>query len=111
MTLPMSGASAVADFDDDGPPEGFRSLQIPEDVIVPFDDARRRRGRAEESDATSQPIIALPYVWTDPENIPLRDWLYGRLLVRRSRRPASQAAPPMQRGPTDCPHPARNGSN
>jgi hypothetical protein len=28
-------------------------------------------------------IIASPYVWIDPENIPLRDWLYGRLLVRR----------------------------
>jgi hypothetical protein len=33
--------------------------------------------------APARPIIAAPYVWIDPENIPLRDWLYGRLLVRR----------------------------
>jgi AAA domain len=50
---------------------------------VPFDDvARRRRSRAEDE----QPrvcIIAAPYVWIDPQNIPLRDWLYGKLLVRR----------------------------
>jgi hypothetical protein len=28
-------------------------------------------------------FIATPYIWTDPANIPLREWLYGRLLVRR----------------------------
>jgi hypothetical protein len=73
----------MPDFEDD-PPEAFRVLPIPEEVIVPFDDARRfRRPRAEESDAAPKPIIASPYVWTDPQNIPLRDWLYGRLLVRR----------------------------
>jgi hypothetical protein len=71
----------MPDFEDD-PPEAFRVLPIPEEVIVPFDDAaRRRRSRAEEEQAAK--ITALPYVWTDPQNIPLRDWLYGRLLVRR----------------------------
>ena len=81
--LPTNGASAVADFDDDGPPEGFRPLAEPAEV-VPFDDAaRRRRSRAEEEPQQRVCIIAAPYVWVDPENIPLRDWLYGRLLVRR----------------------------
>jgi hypothetical protein len=28
-------------------------------------------------------ILATPYAWTDPAKIPLRDWLYGRLLVRQ----------------------------
>jgi hypothetical protein len=69
----------MPDFEDD-PPEGVRVLPIPDEVIVPFE---RRRGRGEENDAAPKPIIASPYVWTDPENIPLRDWLYGRLLVRR----------------------------
>ena len=73
----------MPDFEDD-PPEGFRMLPIPADV-VPFDDAaRRRRARGEDEPQQPRPIIvASPYVWVDPENIPLRDWLYGRLLVRR----------------------------
>lgn len=29
------------------------------------------------------PINAEPYIWTAPESITLRDWLYGRLLVRQ----------------------------
>jgi hypothetical protein len=74
----MSGVPAVPDFED----EDHRTLS-PAD-IVPFDDARRRRGRAEEVEAQPRvAIVATPYVWTDPANIPLRDWLYGRLLVRR----------------------------
>jgi AAA domain len=72
----------VADFDDEGPPENFRPLAEPAEV-VPFDDARRRRSRGEEEAAPRVQIIASPYVWTEPQNIPLRDWLYGRLLVRR----------------------------
>jgi RecA-family ATPase len=32
--LPMSGASAVPDFDDEGPPEGFRSLAEPKVVAL-----------------------------------------------------------------------------
>jgi hypothetical protein len=27
-------------------------------------------------------IVATPYVWTDPATIPLRDWLYGHILLR-----------------------------
>ena len=46
--------------------------------IVPFP------RRAEDDQPKAAPIItATPYLWTDPEKIPLRDWLYGRLLVRR----------------------------
>ena len=35
--------------------------------------------------ASPQPslIPATPYVWIDPANIPQRDWLYGRLLIRK----------------------------
>jgi AAA domain-containing protein len=75
----MSGVPAVPDFED----EDHKPL-TPADIIVPFDDARRRRSRSEEGEAQQRPvIIAAPYIWTDPQNIPLRDWLYGRLLVRR----------------------------
>lgn len=38
---------------------------------------------ATEHEAPAKPIIAAPYVWVDPGKIPLRDWLYGRLMVRR----------------------------
>jgi hypothetical protein len=64
----------VPDFED----EDHRTLS-PAD-IVPF-----RRSRAEdEAQPQGRPIIiATPYIWTDPANIPLREWLYGRLLVRR----------------------------
>src|ERR1700757_3824340 len=82
MMRRTNGESAVADFDDEGPPENFRPLAEPAEV-VPFDDARRRRSRSEEEAAPRVQIIASPYVWTEPQNIPLRDWLYGRLLVRR----------------------------
>ena len=34
--------------------------------------------------AQAKPLIAAtPYVWIDPKKIPMRDWLYGRLLVRK----------------------------
>jgi AAA domain len=29
------------------------------------------------------PIVATPYVWTDPEKIPQREFLYGRRLIRK----------------------------
>jgi hypothetical protein len=68
----------VPDFED----EDHRTLS-PAD-IVPFDDARRKRGRAEDGEAQPRvAIVATPYIWTAPANIPLREWLYGRLLVRR----------------------------
>ncbi|WP_247781114.1 AAA family ATPase [Bradyrhizobium sp. 170] len=69
----------MPDFED----EDHKTLS-PDDIIVPFDDARRRRGRAEEGEQQQRVVfVAAPYIWTDPQNIPLRDWLYGRLLVRR----------------------------
>jgi hypothetical protein len=65
--------------DSDEPPEGYRSVPIPDEpIVVPFE--RKRSGGEPPKQA---PILAAPYVWVDPENIPLRDWLYGRLLVRR----------------------------
>jgi hypothetical protein len=71
----------MPDFDE--PPEGYRAVPIPDEpIVVPFDDARRKRGMDGEP-APKVSIIASPYLWVDPENIPLRDWLYGRLLVRR----------------------------
>lgn len=74
----MSGGSAVPDFED----EDFVKVP-PDEVIVPFDDAARRRRKAEEGEQPRVTITATPYVWIDPEKIPVRDWLYGRLLVRR----------------------------
>jgi hypothetical protein len=80
--LPTNGLDAMADFDD-GEQEGYRALPIQPADVVPFDDVRRRRGRAEEGEPQRIIITAAPYIWTEPQNIPLRDWLYGRLLVRR----------------------------
>jgi hypothetical protein len=40
-------------------------------------------GAGEKSASASPPISATPYVWTDPTDIPMRDWLYGRLLIRK----------------------------
>jgi hypothetical protein len=31
----------------------------------------------------SRPFLATPYVWTEPQNIPPREWLYGRRLLRK----------------------------
>jgi hypothetical protein len=33
--------------------------------------------------AAASPIIATPYIWTEPEKIPKRDFLYGRRLLRK----------------------------
>lgn len=33
--------------------------------------------------AHHEPILAIPYCWTDPEHIPAREWLYGHHLIRR----------------------------
>ncbi|RXG91565.1 recombinase RecA [Bradyrhizobium zhanjiangense] len=79
---PTCGANAVADFED----EDNVRVPIPDEpVIVPFDDARRRRDRAAEGEPQRATVVitAAPYVWIDPATIPVRDWLYGRLLVRR----------------------------
>ena len=67
----------MPDFED----EDHVRVPIPDEpIVVPFD----RRRRAEDGEtAPKASIIASPYLWIDPENIPLRDWLYGRLLVRR----------------------------
>lgn len=29
------------------------------------------------------PIFATPYTWKDPSKLPLREWVYGRLLIRK----------------------------
>ena len=41
------------------------------------------RARDEQVEQPRVTITATPYIWTDPTTIPVRDWLYGRLLVRR----------------------------
>ena len=35
------------------------------------------------ADAEITPIAATPWAWKPPNTIPLRDWLYGRLLLRK----------------------------
>jgi AAA domain len=72
----MSGGLAVPGFDD----EDTRTISLypnarPDPDVVPF--------RRKSDDEPGAPFIAQRYVWTDPTSIPLRDWLYGRLLVRR----------------------------
>src|ERR1700740_436316 len=64
--LPTNGASAVADFDDDGPPEGFRPLAEPK--VVPLRPVR------------------LPFInmqtW-DACPVPEQDWVVRDHLPRR----------------------------
>lgn len=64
--LPTNGASAVADFDDDGPPDGFRSLAEPK--VVPLRPVR------------------LPFInmqtW-DACPVPEQDWVVRDRLPRR----------------------------
>ena len=38
----------------------------------------------DEASGTKPPlIVATPYIWTNPEKIAQRDWLYGRIIVRK----------------------------
>jgi hypothetical protein len=38
---------------------------------------------SDSASAPLQPILATPYLWTEPENIPRREFLYGRRLIRK----------------------------
>jgi hypothetical protein len=38
---------------------------------------------AGDEQPSSAPITATPYIWTAPESIPLREWLYGHRLIRQ----------------------------
>jgi hypothetical protein len=42
-----------------------------------------RRGDHPSGSASSHKICATPYAWTDPATIPVRDWVYKRLLIRK----------------------------
>jgi RecA-family ATPase len=80
----MNGASVVPDFDDDGPPEGFRSVPTPEEVIVPFDDvARRRRSRAEEAEPGPPPLPWISTATWDADPIPEQDWTVRERFPRK----------------------------
>jgi hypothetical protein len=60
------------------------------DLAVLIDSARAKFDKPDH-DATSQPsgsqrqaaILATPYTWTEPENIPAREFLYGHRLIRK----------------------------
>jgi RecA-family ATPase len=70
----------VPDFEDDD--EDHKTL-TPAD-IVPFDDARRRRGRADEAERPAQP--ALPWIDTgtwDQDPVPEPDWTVHNRFPRR----------------------------
>ena len=41
------------------------------------------RTKQERAAPPPEPIVATPYTWRDPKTIPLRDWLYGKLLIRK----------------------------
>jgi hypothetical protein len=50
----------------------------------PDPDAERRQEHQQAKQKGPRvSIVATPYAWTDAKDIPLRDWLYGRLLVRQ----------------------------
>lgn len=34
-------------------------------------------------DASKSPVYATPYVWVDPNDLPARQWIYGRSLIRK----------------------------
>jgi hypothetical protein len=40
-------------------------------------------GQPPPPNTAASPIIATPYIWTEPEKIPKRDFLYGRRLLRK----------------------------
>src|SRR5665213_305591 len=50
--------------------------------IRPF--GNQTNGGRDDQDSKSVAISATPYVWRDPQNIPARDWIYGRSLLRGS---------------------------
>jgi AAA domain len=56
-----------------------------------IDDGRKKWDKPDTGDSIQpnagptggSPIIATPYIWTEPEKIPKRDFLYGRRLLRK----------------------------
>jgi hypothetical protein len=75
--------SAVALTDEAGPhgPNGHDR----EDEATSAPGQRKRAAVAPKANNSSNkpsPIVATPYVWKDPAKIPLRDWLYGHLIIR-----------------------------
>jgi hypothetical protein len=63
---------------DGGVPDGFDEVMA---------DAHRKRGEADDDEAGEEAprptLAATPYQWTNPASIPLRDWIYGDLLIRK----------------------------
>jgi RecA-family ATPase len=72
----MSGVPAVPEFDDDD----HKPLS-PDDIIVPFDDARRRRTREEGEAQPKLPFINMQ-TW-DACPVPEQDWIVRNRLPRR----------------------------
>ena len=76
----MSGARAVADFDE--PPEGYRYVPLDEPIVVPFE---RRAARSEDSERRA-PQPPLPFInmqtW-DTCPVPEQDWIVRDRLPRR----------------------------
>ncbi|UFW75488.1 bifunctional DNA primase/polymerase [Bradyrhizobium sp. WU425] len=72
---------------------GFRAgLQHPREIKdrpgygehTPFSNSQNGRLRSDQPEPAKLPeIIATPYRRVDPKTIPLRDWLYGHLLIRK----------------------------
>lgn len=75
---------------------GLKRLFLEQEIFQHYDDTRLQsiidEARAKcripdpEPDGLGAPIaekiLATPYHWTMPEKIPMRDWLYGKLLIR-----------------------------
>lgn len=75
----------VADYGDDVFPEGYGATARPANVVPIRDDPAGPREFApidDEAPATSE-IKATPFVWRSEAEIPKRQWLYGKHLLRK----------------------------
>ena len=94
VRLPGLGEKGdVSDWLDADPANAERLVDFCVGVPEWAPPAKEEKGSDEQSDAVEKPakeespttpvIRATPYVFTDPATIPMRRWLYGRLLLRK----------------------------
>src|SRR5258708_1103737 len=62
---------------------GRKKWDKPDPEDHPQANAGPSGGTGQSPPSAASPIIATPYIWTEPEKIPKRDFLYGRRLLRK----------------------------
>jgi hypothetical protein len=77
----------ASEFDGDWP-EGYGPAPAPQTNVVPFRDEEPPAWVTEapplgDEIAPTAPIVATPFAWRPEAEIPARQWLYGRHLLRR----------------------------